>query len=51
MELGESEMLATIRWKNKRADISQIRRGKVEYHLRLILRRKISVSSVKRRDT
>ena len=31
--------------------LNQIRRGKVEYHLKLISRRKISVSFVKGRDT
>ena len=31
--------------------LNQIRRGKVEHHLRPILRLKTSVSSVKRRDT
>ena len=57
MELGESEMLATTFGKTKGMThlkltlLNQIRRGKVEYHLRLISRRKISVSSVKGRDT
>ena len=57
MDLGESAMLATTFGKNKRNDTSQTytsksnQKGKVEYHLRLISRRKISVSSVKGRDT
>ena len=57
MELSESAMLATTFGKNKRNDTSQTytsksnQKGKVEYHIRLISRRKISVSSVKGRDT
>ena len=57
MELGESAMLATTHGNNKGMThlrptlLNQIRRGKVEYHLRLISIRKISVSSVKGRNT
>ena len=57
MELGESAMLATTFGRTKGMAhlrltlLNQIIRGKVEYHLRMISRRKISVSSVKGRDT
>ena len=57
MELGESAMLATTHGKNKRMThlkltlLNQTKRGKVEYHLRLISRKKISVSSIKGRHT
>ena len=58
MELGESTMNwlqllgRTKGMTHLRLTLqNQIRRGKVEYHLRLILRRKISVSSIKGMNT
>ena len=57
MELGESAMLDTTHGKNKRTDTSQASTSKsnqkanVEYLLKLISKRKISVSFVLRKDT
>ena len=57
MELGESAMLDTTRGMNKRTDTSQAstsksnQKGNVEYLLKLISKRKISVSFVLRKDT